>query len=522
MGWPNAAHRPHTVIHNQKHPVTGAKCPVTVATIPGYGEARLYAKEQALLDLVKAELAEQHPVVIYLRQTGERDIQDRIEGIVEQIPGAQPFILRGSVEAERRERVIEQEVAKGMNVLICNPELVKTGLDLLFAPTLIFYEPTFNLGTMMQAASRSYRLNQTHPKCKVVYLFYSGTMEHQAIQLMSRKQRAAKLLTGDIGLTGLDALTEGETGFEEALLNAIGQEEALLDPRDLFKTDRVEDEISTEDAAFWNVEVTDVTEPVVDRAANTLFAVAVNGQSNFAKLNGDDLGAVTLADFARRELHAVISTRAEGEREGSPNTNGLNGNGTQSGTIAFNDDIKRLVRYVGSYLDSVHMVANDGQRVRLQVQLLRAITQGVDTLSGIGDPAFASMPEHERELRQWVSAWLKQHRFVFTGCEDEVAAQVIGMTQQALGFRPLENELLNMLEAQGDKRVQTAMLDLWQDQQRTLALDGRLTRPTKPIPFAKRVRLSAPEDEPEPAASLIRSASVKRISVDLPQQLALL
>jgi hypothetical protein len=32
-----------------------------------------------------------------------------------------------------------------------------------------------------------------------------GTMEHTAVQLMSRKQRAAKLLTGDIGLTGLDA-----------------------------------------------------------------------------------------------------------------------------------------------------------------------------------------------------------------------------------------------------------------------------------------------------------------------------
>jgi hypothetical protein len=31
-----------------------------------------------------------------------------------------------------------------------------------------------------------------------------------------------------VGLTGLDALTEGEGGFEEALLDAIAADEALL------------------------------------------------------------------------------------------------------------------------------------------------------------------------------------------------------------------------------------------------------------------------------------------------------
>ena len=146
------------------------------------------------------------------------------------VPGAKTFILNNRVDAERREAVIEREIANGVNVVLCNPELVKTGLDLIYFPTLIFYEIVFNLSTMMQAAGRSYRLNQTHPHCKIYYLFAEGTMEQTAVQLMSRKQRAAKLLTGDIGLTGLDALTEGEGGFEEALLDAIGRDEALLDP----------------------------------------------------------------------------------------------------------------------------------------------------------------------------------------------------------------------------------------------------------------------------------------------------
>src|SRR5258705_11212125 len=114
---------------------------------------------------------------------------------------------------------------------------------------------------MMQAAGRSYRLNQTHTHCKTCYLFAEGTMEQTAVQLMSRKQRAAKLLNGDIGLTGLDALTEGEGGFEEALLDAIGREQALIDPTQLFKSGVVQNEIYAEDAAYWNVEAA-ASEPV--------------------------------------------------------------------------------------------------------------------------------------------------------------------------------------------------------------------------------------------------------------------
>ena len=187
---------------------------------------------------MSAELAENRPCVIYLRQTATRDIQPRIEALLRQhVPGANTFILSNRVDAERREAVIEREIARGVNVVICNPELVKTGLDLIYFPTLIFDEIVFNLSTMMQSAGRSYRLNQTHQHCKVYYLFAENTMEQTAVQLMSRKQRAAKLLTGDIGLTGLDALTEGEGGFEEALLDAIGRDEALLDPAQLFKAD---------------------------------------------------------------------------------------------------------------------------------------------------------------------------------------------------------------------------------------------------------------------------------------------
>jgi hypothetical protein len=255
MGWLNAPFRPYEVIHNLKHPITGMKEAHIVASIPSYGEQRIYAKEQALIDLVCAELAAERPCVIYFRQTATRDIQPRLEGLIRQhVPDAKTFILSNTVAAERREAVIEREIAKGTNVVLCNPELVKTGLDLIYFPTLIFFEIVFNLSTMMQAAARSYRLNQNHAHCKVYYLFAEGTMEQTAVQLMSRKQRAAKLLTGEIGLTGLDALTEGEGGFEEALMEAIGRDETLLDPTELFKAETRVGEIDLEDAGYWNFE----------------------------------------------------------------------------------------------------------------------------------------------------------------------------------------------------------------------------------------------------------------------------
>ena len=77
-------------------------------------------------------------------------------------------------------------------------------------------------------------------------------------------------------MTGLDALTEGEGGFEEALLEAIGRDESLLDPSQLFKASDAVSEIDTEDAAYWNVEGSDGdNDPVPVDEPDPLFALAL-------------------------------------------------------------------------------------------------------------------------------------------------------------------------------------------------------------------------------------------------------
>ncbi len=387
MGWVNAAHRPHEVIHNIKHPITGEKLPHTVTSIPSYGEERVYAKEQALIDLVRSELEQNRPCVIYIRQTSTRDIQPRIEALIRQhVPLARTFILKNTVEAERREAVIEAEVAKGTNVVISNPELVKTGLDLVFAPTLIFYEITFNLGTMMQAAGRSYRLNQTHTHCKTYYLFAEGTMEQTAVQLMSRKQRAAKLLTGDIGLTGLDALTEGEGGFEEALLEAIGRDEALLDPSELFRKSEAQGEIDNEDAAYWNVELIEPEgEPLTTEYAAPVMQIELQPM-----LENDPL----IREAIR--LGGVVTEIEQSEWKATA-------------TMLYTPESQPFAQTIFDYLDTVHIITDDQKLPTLRVELLTLLQA---SSAGLGD-------------------WLRNNQVVFPGCEDEVAAHILRLMQTA-------------------------------------------------------------------------------------------
>jgi len=439
-----------------------------------------------LIDLLTEELANGRPCVVYLRQTATRDIQPRIEALIRQhVPGAVPYILKNTVSAERREKVIEQQVAGGANIIICNPELTKTGLDLIFAPTIIYAEIVFNLSTMMQAAARSYRLNQTHKHCKVIYLYYEGTMEHTAVQLMSRKQRAAKLLTGDVGLTGLDAITEGEGGFEQALLDAIAKDEALIDPSEMFKASAGQSEIDAEDAAYWNVEVgeDEVEEPALVAHADPVVQAAI------------ELGGVLMADDQQRQQVPKPVAKATT---------------TQS-------DTARLVRYVGSYLDGVHLIHDRDKRLKLQAKLLTILTEGVidneetRTVVGLRDPDFGQYPVHEETLIRHVRAWLKQHRFVFTGCEDEAAAKIVDLAKQAFGLTPVKLNIFEKLQQLRDEELQSELSVV-------LKAEPPTTRPAR---RKKLDLLAVPEDKPEGLLHTLPMPKRQSIPEEAPVQLAL-
>jgi hypothetical protein len=237
LSWASACFRPEKVIHRKQLGERRSQdyAEIKVMDIEGLGEAAIYPKEQWLIDTINEELATGRGVGVFVRQTGERDIQDRLLQLIStHCPDAKPFVLKG-VDSERREEYVEKKIGQGHNVMICNPRLVQTGLDLVDFPTLIFYEVDYSLFVMIQASRRAWRIIQDRP-CKVYYPFYEGTMEQKAIELIGLKARAAALLTGD-EMGGLSELTSPGGGADllAELAKTMNSDSEVVDLRDLFK-----------------------------------------------------------------------------------------------------------------------------------------------------------------------------------------------------------------------------------------------------------------------------------------------
>jgi hypothetical protein len=106
----------------------------------------------------------------------------------------------------------------GVEVVICHPKLVETGLDLLAFPTLYFYETGYSLHTLRQASRRSWRIGQRFP-VRVKFVTYSGTMQETCLRLMGKKMLVALMMEGKFSGEGLQALDT-----DEDLMSAMARE----------------------------------------------------------------------------------------------------------------------------------------------------------------------------------------------------------------------------------------------------------------------------------------------------------
>lgn len=189
--------------------------PFDNAPIPDVGTPKelsrtvIYPKEQALLNFVKAELGSGRRVWVFATFTNKRDVTERLSQLLRK-QGIRSAVLRqDTVEMAKREEWIRGQVQKGVEVVISNPELVKTGLDLLAFPTLAFYETGYNSFTLMQASRRSWRIGQKDT-VKVRYFCYAKTLQETALRLMGSKVKASQALQGKFSSEGLAALTQSE------------------------------------------------------------------------------------------------------------------------------------------------------------------------------------------------------------------------------------------------------------------------------------------------------------------------
>src|SRR3546814_9822497 len=112
-------------------------------------------KERELIEICKQEKAEGRKTLVYSVYTGTRDTTSRLKVLLEQ-EGFKVAVLRASVDASRREDWIAEQLDRGIDVLITNPELVKTGLDLLEFPTIVFMQSGYNVYSLQQARSEEH------------------------------------------------------------------------------------------------------------------------------------------------------------------------------------------------------------------------------------------------------------------------------------------------------------------------------------------------------------------------------
>lgn len=186
----------------------------------------LLPKEEKALEIAREAVARGEHVLLYTYWTNRTDVQEKLKKLFDEhdLPAD---ILSASVEPKRRESWIRNRVRSGMKVLICNPTLVETGLDLLDFTTIVFYQLGYKLTTMRQASKRSYRLNQKNP-VHVYFLYYQKTTQEQALAIMALKLHAATALEGKFDAEGLAALNSDETDILSQLAKSIVDDQNSL------------------------------------------------------------------------------------------------------------------------------------------------------------------------------------------------------------------------------------------------------------------------------------------------------
>ncbi len=198
-------------------PATGELVKFLVGEPLNLSQEALYAKERSLIADIKEELRQGRRCQVYATYTGEKDVTQRLESVLRQ-EGIRVAVLRSSVPTDKREDWYERQLKAGVEVVVCHPKLVETGLDLLEYPTIYFYETGYSLHTLRQASRRSWRIGQRFP-VRVKFVTYAGTMQETCLRLMGKKMLVALMMEGKFSGEGLQSLDT-----DEDLMSAMARE----------------------------------------------------------------------------------------------------------------------------------------------------------------------------------------------------------------------------------------------------------------------------------------------------------
>jgi len=212
LAWPDCCFRGETVMHPHRRNV--------LASAPAlFGDLEPMPKEQRMLELCREAKKAGRRTLVYTVYTGTRDTSARLKALLE-VEGFKVGVLRATVEAVKREDWLLEQVDRGVDVIVTNPELVKTGLDMLEFPTIVFMQSGYNVYTLQQASRRSWRIGQKLP-VEVHFLGYEGCAQMQCLSLMAQKIAVSQSTSGDMPDSGLDVLNQSGDSIEVALAKQL-------------------------------------------------------------------------------------------------------------------------------------------------------------------------------------------------------------------------------------------------------------------------------------------------------------
>lgn len=212
LAWPDCCFRAETVMHPHHKRV--------LATAPAlFDDVTPMPKEARMIELCRQAKKAGRRTLVYSVYSGTRDTMSRLKALLE-AEGFKVAVLRASVEAAKREDWLLEQVDRNVDVVITNPELVKTGLDMLEFPTIVFTQSGYNVYTLQQASRRSWRIGQKLP-VDVHFLGYEGCAQMECLALMAKKIAVSQSTSGDMPDSGLDVLNQSGDSVEVALAKQL-------------------------------------------------------------------------------------------------------------------------------------------------------------------------------------------------------------------------------------------------------------------------------------------------------------
>jgi hypothetical protein len=151
--------------------------------------------------------------IIFVEHTRKVDLQVDIQRKMIALAAEQGVelkidIMRSNVKGPDRLGWFSDRADAGVDVVLCHPALVDTGVSLVGWPIINFAEPGYKLATAMQAKKRAYGPMQTN-ECIVDWWAYAKTMGERAIGIISAKMLSAALLSGDDVNSGIFSSDDG-------------------------------------------------------------------------------------------------------------------------------------------------------------------------------------------------------------------------------------------------------------------------------------------------------------------------